>query len=179
MSEPASRSHSRERGRELALLALCHVEGVPEPARSAALEAFWRADRPDTGGVDAAISPLIADDGARRFARRLARGVIERWAEIDRCIETTSQRWRLERMDLIDRALLRLVTAELQGEKTPRGVIIAEAVRLAARFGSERSPVFVNGLAEALASRLRSSTPAGEGSGGDAHGGDIEDPGGS
>jgi len=51
--------------------------------------------------------------------------------------------------------LLRLVAVELASESTPRNVVVSEAVRLAARYGSERSTAFVNGLAEALARSLR------------------------
>jgi N utilization substance protein B len=63
-------------------------------------------------------------------------------------------------MDRVDRNLLRLCAIELRNESTPRNVVVAEAVRLAARYGNERSPTFVNGLAEALARTLRDPTSA-------------------
>jgi N utilization substance protein B len=80
----------------------------------------------------------------------------ERAAEIDAAIEATSRSWRLARMDRVDRNVLRLVGAESLGlSETPRAVIVSEAVRLAARYGSERSAPFVNGVAQALAAKLR------------------------
>jgi N utilization substance protein B len=59
-------------------------------------------------------------------------------------------------MDRVDRNLLRLVAVEMIDlSETPRAVIVSEAVRLASRYGSDRSAPFVNGVAEALAKRLR------------------------
>ena len=87
---------------------------------------------------------------------RLLAAALERGPEIDAAIEATSRSWRLARMDRVDRNLLRLVGVEMLAiEDTPRAVIVAEAVRLAARYGSDRSAPFVNGVAEALAKRLR------------------------
>src|SRR5690606_26998402 len=82
--------------------------------------------------------------------------------ELDEAITQTSARWRLSRMAQVDRNVLRLAAFELAGRaRTPRGVVLSEAVRLARRYGSERSPGVVNGLAEALAQRLRTEPDAG------------------
>ena len=83
----------------------------------------------------------MGDRGARRFARKELDALIDRWAEVDEAIEAASKRWRLNRMDHIDRNVLRLATVELMVKDTPKGVVLAEAVRLAARFGaSARRP---------------------------------------
>ncbi|MFY0530863.1 transcription antitermination protein NusB [Nannocystis pusilla] len=98
----------------------------------------------------------MADPKVVEFARRLLTVSSERAAEIDGAIEATSRSWRLARMDRVDRNVLRLVGAESLGlSETPRAVIVSEAVRLAARYGSERSAPFVNGVAQALAGKLR------------------------
>ena len=147
-----------ERGdaRELALLALCHLESY-EPAgwpRAAAI--FWAHPPVAEGEEGPPLARWVERDGLRAFAERLVEAVIAGHAAIDAAIEGTSRSWRLARMDRVDRNILRLVAAELDAvPETPRGVVLAEAVRLASRYGSERSAAFVNGLAEGLARRLR------------------------
>jgi N utilization substance protein B len=137
----ATGERRESRGRELALACLCHVEGFAAPERAAAL------------GL---LAALTSDAAVRRFAVDLVELVVAAWPEIDAAIADTSKRWRLERMDRVDRNAIRIVTAELlHRPQTPRAVILSEAVRLAARYGGERSPTFVNGVARALADALR------------------------
>lgn len=147
---------SRPRGRELALALLCHLESYGPDERADALGLVWDSPpRGDAEGEDA-FALLAGDANARRFAESLVARVIDRWSEVDEAIEQTSQRWRLDRMDRVDRNVIRLAATELLATPdTPRGVVLAEAVRLAGRYGSERSVRFVNGLVEALATRLR------------------------
>jgi N utilization substance protein B len=156
MKGPARRS----RGRELALWILCHLESHPG-GEAEAVELFWREppslDVEDEfiGALGPQLGEILEDRVAHRWARRLVEGYLGDMEGVDASIEAASQRWRLERMDRVDRNLLRLCAVELRGESTPRNVVVAEAVRLAARYGSERSAAFVNGLAEALARSLR------------------------
>lgn len=164
---PGQRANTRARGRELGLWILCHVESHPDDEREA-VELFWReppaieaGDAFFDGGGDE-LATLLVDAGARRFARRLIDGYLDHAAAIDDRIERVSARWRLARMDRVDRNLLRIAAVELSQESTPRNVVVAEAVRLAARYGSERSVAFVNGLAEALARELRDARDMGE-----------------
>jgi transcription antitermination protein NusB len=146
----------RAQGRELALLALCHLESYREPERQTALEIFWTHAPSEAGDDGAELRSWLADAEIVGFARRLLTPALARAAEIDAAIEATSRSWRLARMDRVDRNLLRLVAVEmLELADTPRAVIVAEAVRLASRYGSDRSAPFVNGVAEALAKRLR------------------------
>lgn len=146
----------RAGGRELALLALCHLESYREPERAQALEIFWNHAPSETGDDGAELRAWLADPTITGFARRLLAPALARAAEVDAAIEATSRTWRLARMDRVDRNLLRLVGAEMLAlPDTPRAVIVAEAVRLASRYGSDRSAPFVNGVAEALAKRLR------------------------
>jgi N utilization substance protein B len=62
--------------------------------------------------------------------------------------------WRLERLGVVDRCVLRLGAAELQRGETPPRVVIQEAVRLAERYGTLKSAKFVNGVLDALARRM-------------------------
>ena len=146
----------RAHGRELALLALCHLESYRDDERAGALEIFWNHAPSETGDDGAELRSWLADPEALGFARRLLEPVLGRPTEVDAAIEATSRSWRLTRMDRVDRNILRLVVAELGDlSETPRAVIVAESVRLASRYGSERSAPFVNGVAEALGKRLR------------------------
>ncbi len=152
-SEPTG---DRGRGRELALLALCHLESYAADERDEALELFWR-DLPGSDEVQDFHSwgtkPKVV-----AFAKQLLAHMLKAWSEVDEALEQTSKTWRIARMDRVDRNVLRLVASELQSQPdTPKGVVMAEAVRLASRYGSERSAGFVNGLAEGLSRRLRAT----------------------
>ncbi|HVH97916.1 MAG TPA: transcription antitermination factor NusB [Enhygromyxa sp.] len=158
----AHRGSNRARGRELALWILCHLESHPDDEREA-VELFWHeppAIEPGDAFFDAGadeLAALLVDPNARRFAQRLVDSFLDHAAQTDARIEGVSARWRMARMDRVDRNLLRIAAVELAHQSTPRNVVVAEAVRLAARYGSERSVAFVNGLAEALARELRDS----------------------
>lgn len=160
MGDLAPRS-DRARGRELALLALCHLESYRSEERADALELLWQSPPEDPASE---LGALIAAAPVRAFADRLLAHLTPRLEELDDAIESISLTWRLERMDRIDRNVMRLAAAELANDpETPRAVVLAEAVRLAARYGSERSARFVNGLVEALAQRLRPERDANDG----------------
>lgn len=158
-------TNHRARGREISLWILCHLESHSGAEREA-VELFWRELPAIEVGDEfleslaAELIELLADANARRYAKRLVDGFLDHASEIDAQIEGASDRWRLVRMDRVDRNLLRVAAVELGHESTPRNVVVAEAVRLAARYGSERSAAFVNGLAEALARDLRDSAEA-------------------
>lgn len=119
---------------------------MSEPSREPrdlALQLLYQADRTgDTG-------PL---DGLPARARRLVTGVLERTEELDREIAAASAHWSVERMPVIDRAILRLGLYELRYVPgTPPAVVVSEAVRLAKTYSTQRSSSFVNGVLAALA----------------------------
>ena len=88
------------------------------------------------------------DEEVRRYAERLVTGVAREQTALDSAIQEISSRWRLARMALVDRNLLRLGAFELTAlkDEVPRKVAINEAVELAKRFGSAESKAFVNGI---------------------------------
>jgi N utilization substance protein B len=89
-------------------------------------------------------------------AGRLVAGVLEHREELDHEIESASDHWSVARMPVIDRSILRLGLFELRHEKgIPTGVIVAEAVRLARTYSTERSGSFVNGVLASLARAAR------------------------
>lgn len=93
-------------------------------------------------------------------ARRVIEGILEHESEIDAVVGRLSQRWSIERMPVIDRVLLRLGVYELAFTDAPTGVVISEAVRLAASYSTDRSASFINGVLGAYAAEVR----AGDGS---------------
>lgn len=133
---------ARRLGRERALQALYQLEQNPKLEPQGALEAAWTA-HDDEGPRDGA---------ADTFARELIAGVRLHQEAIDRLIEEQSHNWRLDRMQRIDRNVLRIGVFELQHlTDIPRKVTINEAVELAKNFGNEASSAFINGLLDRIA----------------------------
>jgi len=88
-----------------------------------------------------------ADD----FLKRLVLGVIQHCQELDRLIERYSENWRLDRINMIERNLLRMALFELlYCEEIPPKVTINEAIDLGKRYGSEESGSFINGLLDRI-----------------------------
>ncbi|HEX3683708.1 MAG TPA: transcription antitermination factor NusB [Bryobacteraceae bacterium] len=85
-----------------------------------------------------------------KFMEELARGTVARAAEIDKQIEAKSEHWRLERMPVVDRNILRLAIFELSQQAVPAPVIIDEALELARRFSGDESLSFINGVLDAV-----------------------------
>ncbi len=84
------------------------------------------------------------------------RGVDEHLEEIDALLTKFSERWAVDRMPAVDRALLRIGTYELGWQPDlPSGVVISEAVELAQEYSTKDSGRFVNGLLSRIAEELR------------------------
>ena len=89
------------------------------------------------------------------------RGVWERLDEIDALIGEAAENWRVERMALVDRNILRLGAYELfLGSDIPFAVAINEAVELGKRFGAEESGAFINGILDRISEIVRKKTMA-------------------
>lgn len=117
--------------------------------RDAALQALYQADRTGDPGPLEALPPK---------ARRLVEGVMESVQDLDRTIAEVSAHWSIDRMPVIDRAILRLGLYELRHvPATPAAVVVNEAVRLAKTYSTQRSGAFVNGVLAALAETERES----------------------
>jgi transcription antitermination factor NusB len=131
-------------GAEVAM-SVAHTMGVVisvEP-RDLALEVLYQIE---LGGSAEDVSDLPAR------AAFLVAGVIENKEALDHEIETASEHWSVARMPVIDRSILRLGLFELRHSRdTPTGVVIAEAVRLAKTYSTDKSGAFVNGVLASLA----------------------------
>jgi N utilization substance protein B len=95
------------------------------------------------------------DDETRGFAEDLYRIATSRSEEIDALIEQHSQNWRIERMPVVDRSLLRSGIAEMLGyPKTPAAIVINESLEVARRYAAPESIHFLNGVLDAVARDL-------------------------
>ncbi len=91
------------------------------------------------------------------FLDSIVTGFIKNADFVNERIREANSRWRMERMDRVDVAILRLGVTELFFTDTPSQVVINEAVELAKLYGSETSARFVNGVLDAI----RKARPAG------------------
>jgi N utilization substance protein B len=130
----------RRRAREAALQMLYQWE-IGRASAYEAIATYWPAHD--------AENPL--DETLREFANGLVRGTIGRVPEIDGILAAHSQHWRLERMTVIDRLILRLAVYEFLAEsQTPPPVVINEALELARAYSGEEAVAFVNGVLDAV-----------------------------
>ena len=92
------------------------------------------------------------DAETRGFAEDLYRVATVRREEIDALIESHAQNWRLERMAVVDRNVLRTAIAEMLGyPKTPAAIVINESLEIARRYAAPESVNFLNGVLDAIA----------------------------
>jgi N utilization substance protein B len=87
-------------------------------------------------------------------AEQLATAVARDAAELDREAAEAAENWRIERLGVIERNILRIAIYELRSEAAPPKVVINEAVQLAHWFGGRKSPGFVNGVLDRIAHAL-------------------------
>ncbi|HUR34214.1 MAG TPA: transcription antitermination factor NusB [Vicinamibacterales bacterium] len=150
----AARKDPRHRAREAALQVLYHWEIGRTDVASAA-DTFF-----DLQWADAQAPP--AD--LRTFATELAHDTVRRLPEADALIAETAERWRPERMAVLDRLILRMAVTELlRGQapadagiydSTPPAVVINEALELARTFSTEEAVKFINGMLDAIRKKL-------------------------
>ena len=94
-------------------------------------------------------------DDVKQFATELARETVSRLDAIDPLIAETTERWRPERMAVLDRLILRMAVCELlQKGGTPPPVIINEALELARTFSTEDAVKFINGMLDGVRKKL-------------------------
>jgi N utilization substance protein B len=122
-------------------------------ARERALVLLYEAESRTANVADVVASEVVAPPA---MAVDLALGVEAGTPRYDALISSKARGWRLERMPMIDRAILRLALHELsERPDTPTAVVLNEAVELAKRYSTEDSGRFVNGVLAALVPEVR------------------------
>ena len=140
-----TRKDPRHRARESALQILYHWEVGRRDVDEAA-ETFFAHQWPNA-------DPPAGD--LRAFATKLAADTVARLDAIDPLIAETAEKWRPERMAVVDRLILRMAIGELLRDPgTPPAVVINEALELARTFSTEESVKFINGMLDAVRKKL-------------------------
>lgn len=120
----------------------------------------WDLNREDADAVSSAYWEVHRPDPeVREFAERLFRAVVARRDRIDRLIQKHARHWRLERMETVDRNILRMASAELLlGDSAPASVVINEAIEIARRYSTAGSAEFVNGLLDSIRQEIEAGS---------------------
>lgn len=130
--------------------------GTRRKARECALQMLFAADvvRTDDPALTVNYWNELGDAGfdekTREFANGLVRGTLDDLKSIDDRIRTRAEHWRIERMAIVDRNVLRLAVYEFLHEDTPHTVVINEALEIARRFSSFEATQFINGILDAI-----------------------------
>lgn len=147
-------------------------------ARESALALLYSSDITDESVADIVDAGQYPADDIEfaPYAEALVRGVQAHRAEIDERLSSTSENWTLDRMPVVDRAILRLAVYEMiYVDEVPVSVTINEAVELAKAYGGEDdSSRFVNGVLGRIAAGIDAETTSSEAAD-SAQGSNVED----
>lgn len=146
---------ARHRSRQRALQVLYQWDMTKRPIEEA-IRAFYDTLRADKTADEKVEEPEPeSPDGRDEFMEELARGASAMAPDIDHRIAEKSAHWKIERMPIVDRNILRLGIYEMSRRETPPAVVIDEALELARQFSGEESVAFINGVLDAVHKELR------------------------
>ena len=138
---------SRRKARECALQMLFAAD-VTEMSPAEVVKTYW-----------AELGDSDIEEQAREFATRLAVGTLSQLEALDERIRSRAEHWRIARMAIVDRNILRLAVYEFLYEPTPRTVAINEALEIARRFSTYEATQFINGILDAIKRDLDHDQP--------------------
>ena len=138
---------TRRKSRELALQMLFQAD-LGEQAADQVRKTFWKG----RGDVEPEV---------QGFAEDLFRVAQDHSEEINKLIQSHAENWRMDRMAAVDRNILRAAVAEFIGfPKTPRAVVINEAIEIARKFSAPESAQFINGVLDSVGKEVEARVPA-------------------
>ncbi len=129
---------TRRKARECALQMLFAAD-VAKAQESALTDNYWNE-----------LGEETLDEKTRGFADAIVLGALRQLEAIDDKIRTRAEHWRIERMAIVDRNVLRLAVYEFLFTDTPHTVVINEALEIARRFSSYEATQFINGILDAI-----------------------------
>ncbi len=137
--------------------------GTRRKSRELALQMLFQMDMGKQGADDVRrtfwAERSEVEPGTREFADEIFRVAVERRPEIDGMIEKHAEHWRMDRMAAVDRNVLRGGVAEFLGyPRTPKPIIINEALEIARKFSSPESVQFINGVLDSVARELEGAS---------------------
>ena len=138
---------SRRKARECALQMLFAAD-IADAVPDEVLRTYW-----------AELDDSETEEAAREFATRLAAGTLANLDALDERIRSRAEHWRIPRMAIVDRNILRLAVYEFLYEPTPRTVAINEALEIARRFSTYEATQFINGILDAIKRDLDEQQP--------------------
>ena len=138
---------SRRKARECALQMLFAAD-IAEARADELVRTYWSE-----------LGEAETEPAAQEFATRLATSTLAHLAEIDERIRSRAEHWRIPRMAVVDRNILRLAVYEFLFEPTPRTVAINEALEIARRFSTYEATQFINGILDAIKRDLDHERP--------------------
>jgi transcription antitermination protein NusB len=139
---------ARRKARVCALQMLFQFD-VTKPRVDELTKMYWDSFGEEFGEVD------------EEFASRLALGTISHIESIDELIKQRAENWRISRMAIVDRNILRLAIYEfLYEDDTPKTVVINEALEIARRFSTFEATQFINGILDAIKRDLETKESA-------------------
>lgn len=133
-------------------------------ARAVALQALYECEiggltpQQALGVLHHAGAPEVDDPGEPEhpFVVSLVRGAMEHRDALDERIGDAAKNWRVERMAMLDRLVMRLAVEELTAHRdSPPRVVISEAIELARAYSGEEAAKFVNGVLDGVFKRLK------------------------
>jgi N utilization substance protein B len=136
--------------------------GARRKARELALQMLFQHDmsgnQPDM--IIATFEELQkSKPNTREFATKIFRGTVDNLSRIDDMIQAQADNWRLSRMAVVDRNIIRMSVYEFLHESdTPKLVVIDEAIEIAKKFGTQKSSQFINGILDGILKRYNLST---------------------
>jgi N utilization substance protein B len=131
--------------------------GARRKARELALQMLFQHDM--SGNESDMIITTFEDlqkskPNTREFAVKIFRGTVDHLVELDDMIQAQAENWRLSRMAVVDRNIIRMSVYEFLYETdTPKLVIIDEAIEIAKKFGTQKSSQFINGILDGILKR--------------------------
>lgn len=130
--------------------------GTRRKARECALQMLFAADVAKTSSDVLTrdywneLGEPELDEATREFANRLSVFTLRELDKVDERIRSRAEHWRIERMAIVDRNVLRLAVYEFLYEQTPHTVVINEALEIARRFSTFEATQFINGILDAI-----------------------------
>jgi N utilization substance protein B len=131
--------------------------GARRKARELALQMLYQFDL-SGNGPDMIIETFEdlqkSKPNTREFATKIFRGTVDHITDIDSMIQAQADNWRLSRMAVVDRNIIRMSVYEFLHESgTPKLVVIDEAIEIAKKFGNDKSSQFINGILDGILKR--------------------------
>ena len=131
--------------------------GARRKARELALQMLYQYDlssNPPQQIVDTFEELQKSKPNTREFAVKIFQGTVDNLEKIDEMIVAQADNWRISRMAVVDRNIIRMSIYELlEEQETPKLVIIDEAIEIGKKFGTQKSSQFINGILDGILKR--------------------------